>query len=398
LWKLCHEISKKVGGFECHTRNEHKKGIRILSKAIQKYSDEIHVNVSRVVDSYGCEIVSKDKKGHEEVLKNIFRMFGKPHKIVVNNRTWEVQIQKIKLDLSNDSDLHRTRFAYQDDKIIFGARMIKEAPAVEANVRSHRKLAEGEDTDPEQKPGDYLCLEAITFPKNIKSRKHDSHLLYSVVREAGEIVIGKLALYGAEHMCNVFSKQAKSSEEKTDVPHPMALSLTRNASADPQSHYVTPQPLARSHSVNTPHKNDVSKTLWDGSIIDGKIAKEWGRRTTERLNNAIGKLAREAAEARDRVEGVHEVKRAHQQKFFTKGSTVRVVGKQHFSLKDLGLTLNETLIVHSSDGRTDTVKVKRESDMRVILERPVPKDILEIIKEAPTSVQASGVRRRRKVD
>merc|ERR1711881_634122 len=147
---------------------------------------------------------------------------------------------------------------------IFGARMIKEAPAVEANVRSHRKLAEGEDTDLEEKPGDYLCLEAITFPKNIKSRKHDSHLLYSVVREAGEIVIGKLALYGAEHMCDVFSKQAKSSEEKTDVPPPMALSLTRIASATSPKSHVTPRTLTRSHSVNTPHKNNVSKTLWDG--------------------------------------------------------------------------------------------------------------------------------------
>merc|ERR1711881_5197 len=94
----------------------------MLSKAIQKYSTDIAGNVSLVVDSYGCEIVTKDKEHHKKVLKNMFREFGKPHEIEVNNRKWVVQIHKIKLDLSKGHDSKCARFAYQDDKILLGIR------------------------------------------------------------------------------------------------------------------------------------------------------------------------------------------------------------------------------------------------------------------------------------
>jgi len=330
----------------------------ILSKATQKYSTHIPVNVSLVVDSYGCEIVSKNKEHHEEVLKNIFREFGKAHEIEVNNRKWVLQIHKVKLDLSDDHDSQRTRFAYQDDKIIFGAR--------------------------EQKTGDYLCLEAITFPQKIKRRKHTSHLLYRVFREAGDLVIGKLGLYGAQHMCNVFSKQAESSEEENDAVPPMPLGRYNSDMVSNVADVPSPLNLARNHSQQP--KNDASKTSWwngRNREIDSRIVQALGKKTIKRLDDDVKRISEQVVKVRDNVKRVHEVTSARGQNFFTPGSKVKVISTKHSELKD-----NEIVIVQSSDGRTGTVVVKRKSDMK---KYTVPKDILEIISEARAPIQAGGI-------
>jgi len=198
LWQLCdwiYRVAEKGGSnIERSIRSTPKRGRRIMTKAIVKYSDDekTPLDVSRTMDTFGCEIVTRDWKEHMNVLRNLFDMFRdeyNPATINLNGHDWKVHIQKTKFGVSKrDKEF---RFDYIDDKIIFHA----------------------------EHENDYICLEAILLPKQIKDLKKASHGIYDLIRETGQVVTDKLGLVGMQHLTKNTVEHKQSPISLSSLPN-----------------------------------------------------------------------------------------------------------------------------------------------------------------------------------
>jgi len=146
-----------------------------------------------------------------------------------------IEIQRAKLKLTSGSGV---RFAYEDDKFNFHVTRL--------------------DWDAEQRTWvqtkECIRFEAIILHQALKNLKKKSHKIYDIVREAGDLVIAKLGLLGAEH---IYSKSF--DEISSMVAKPRKEQLQR-AKTEPTPKYT----LSKMVSYNKKSKSLVidQDALW----------------------------------------------------------------------------------------------------------------------------------------
>merc|ERR1712093_793408 len=272
-------------------RNRHKKGIRILTKGVQKYQ----MDFSKIQDGFGLEIITKDYEHHIEVLRTIFREFGEKPKIleVRGSRKWKVQVLCAKFGLSDPKQTKNVRYKYADDKIIWKA-----------------ITPWGEEID----------LEGICILVDHKPLKKKSHVVYDTVREAGANIAEKLCQVGAQEIHQKCKNDLKVKTTKplfrrmqatgadfrsSTIDIAATRDLTLNKSNTPRIDFVKSDTTPEKRGQSTPppmSSQGIMEFLKTATPVDAPIIRKLEQIANENIQKEKKKILMETGEYKDRME------------------------------------------------------------------------------------------------